>query len=84
MSVKIKYKKVGKNKAGKRKRARTHVQAQQPLVPAGQRGWWRLTHLLGYYGGMSATEYYKGAKLGKYPKPDKYVGRIPFWNAENF
>ncbi len=67
--------------AKKPKRRFNHVRPEQPLVPAGQKGWWRLKHYLGYLGGISESEYRKGVKVGRYDPPDRYVGRMPQWDA---
>ena len=66
----------------KRSRWTTHVQPEQPLIPAGSPGWWRLKHVIAFYG-ISASEYYKHAGT-RYRKPDKYRGRIPVWRSEKF
>jgi hypothetical protein len=72
----------GKSKGKQKRSGPTHVRPEQPLIPAGQKGFWRLKHLIAYLG-ISASEYYKHAGA-RYPKPDLYRGRVPVWRSENF
>ena len=65
------------------RRSYKHLPPQQPIIPAGRKGWWRLRHVLAFYG-ISESEYRAGAKVGPYRKPDEYRGRIPVWRAEKF
>ncbi len=68
------------------KKYRTHTRPRAPVITLDQPGRLRVGHLLAILG-ISCTTLYDGVtpKPGqtttRYPKPDGYDGRFPYWNT---
>lgn len=58
--------------------SRGHVRAEPPSQSLDLPGRLRVAQVLGYLG-VSHSTFYAGMKSGRYPKPDGYDGRMPFW-----
>ncbi|SFM42791.1 hypothetical protein SAMN05421863_102827 [Nitrosomonas communis] len=58
-----------------------HTQPKAPLVPLEQEGRLRVANWLALLGVCHST-FIKGVKSGRYPKPDGYDGRFPYWRNE--
>lgn len=57
-----------------------HTRAKAPIISLDQPGRLRVAHLLSLLS-ASHSRLYEGIKSGRYPKPDGYDGKIPFWNT---
>ena len=68
------------------KRQRGHTQARAPVISLDQCGRLRVCHLLAILGVSHAT-FYAGLKMKpgetttRYPQPDGYDGKFPFWRT---
>ena len=57
-----------------------HTRAKAPLVSLDMPGRLRVSAMLYFYGVAHST-FYAGLKLGRYPAPDGYDGKIPYWHT---
>lgn len=64
---------------GKRKR-NGHTRAKAPIISLDQPGRLRVAHLLSLLSISHAT-LYAGLKSGRYPQPDGFDGKMPFWQT---
>ncbi len=64
--------------AGGKKRG--HTRAKAPIISLDQPGRLRVAHVLCLLS-VSHSTLYVGIKTGRYPKPDGYDGKIPYWNT---
>ena len=58
-----------------------HTRPQAPFIDISQPGRLRVSNLLCLLG-VSHSTLYAGLKTGRYPKPDGYDGKMPFWRTE--
>ena len=69
-----------------RKKYLTHTKPRAPVIRLDQPGRLRVAHMLAILG-VSATTFYEGLKpepgqtATRYPKPDGYDGKLPYWNT---
>ena len=56
-----------------------HTKPKAPLTPLDQVGRLRVSNWLALLGVCHST-FVKGVKSGRYPAPDGYDGRFPYWN----
>jgi len=57
-----------------------HTRAKAPTISLDQPGRLRVAHLLSLLS-VSHSTLYIGIRRGRYPKPDGYDGKLPFWNT---
>ena len=57
-----------------------HTKPKAPVISLEQEGRLRVCNLLALFGVSHAT-LYSGLKSKRYPKPDGYDGKIPYWNT---
>ena len=79
MSVKISF--VSKANLQVPKKLCGHTKAAAPTIPIDQPGRLRVAHVMSILG-VSHSTLYAGIKSGRYPAPDGFDGRMPFWNTE--
>lgn len=60
--------------------SRTRSRAKPPLIDLNQPGRLSLGNMLALFN-VSAATFYAGMKSGRYPQPDGYDGRKPFWKT---
>lgn len=58
-----------------------HTLPKAPSIDLSQPGRLRVAHLLSLLGVAHST-LYLGLKTGRYPAPDGYDGKMPFWRTE--
>ena len=56
------------------------TRAKPPVIDLSQPGRLSLGNMLALFN-VSAATFYEGLKSGRYPKPDGYDGRRPFWKT---
>jgi len=64
-----------------KKKRSGHTKAKAPTISLDQPGRLRVGHLLSLCS-ISHTKLYDGLKTGRYPKPDGYDGKMPYWRTE--
>ena len=57
---------------------RGHVRPEPPTMSLDIEARLRVKQILGYLG-ISHSTLYAGIRNGRYPKPDGYDGRMPYW-----
>ncbi len=63
------------------KQQKGHTRPQAPTIDLAQPGRLRVAHLLCLLGVAHST-LYLGLKTGRYPAPDGYDGKMPFWRTD--
>lgn len=58
-----------------------HTKPKPPLISLNQPGRLRVANVMSLLGISHAT-LYAGMKTGRYPKPDGYDGKLPYWFTE--
>jgi hypothetical protein len=58
----------------------TRTRAKPPLIDLNQPGRLSVGNMLALFN-VSAATFYEGLKSGRYPKPDGWDGRRPFWKT---
>lgn len=58
-----------------------HTRPQAPTLSLDQPGRLRVAHLLSVFGVAHSTLYH-GIQMKRYPKPDGYDGKMPYWKTE--
>lgn len=61
-------------------RAQTRSRAKPPIIDLNQPGRLSVGNMLALFN-VSAATFYDGMKSGRYPQPDGYDGRKPFWKT---
>jgi hypothetical protein len=69
------------------RKQRGHTLPQAPIIPLDQPGRLRVAHILAILGVSHSTLYSglkrrEGAAQTRYPQPDGYDGRVPYWNTD--
>ena len=77
MAVHIKSAKASALKSAKN----GHTKAKPPMIDINGNGRYRVSNLLAMFN-ISHSTLYAGFNSGRYPKPDGYDGKIPFWNTK--
>ncbi len=72
-------KEVGINKAYTRKYG--HTKPRAPIISLEQEGRLRVSNLMAILA-VSHSTLYEGIKSGRYPKPDGYDGKLPYWRTD--
>lgn len=57
-----------------------HTKPRAPMISLEQAGRLRVCNLMAILG-VSHSTLYEGLKTGRYPKPDGYDTKIPFWRT---
>lgn len=57
-----------------------HTKPRAPLINLDQPGRFRVSNMLATLG-ISHSLFYQGMKEGRYPKPDGWDGKLPFWKT---
>lgn len=68
------------NKDGSNRKRCGHTRPKPPIIDLNQLGRLGVGNLLALIN-CSHSRFYDGMKTGRYPKPDGYDGRMPFWNT---
>ena len=58
-----------------------HTRAKAPAIPLDQPGRLRVANVIALLG-ISHSTLYAGIQSGRYPQPDGYDGRMPYWENE--
>jgi predicted DNA-binding transcriptional regulator AlpA len=58
-----------------------HTRPRPPDIPLDRPGRLRVAHVLCLLG-ISHSTFYAGQKTKRYPRPDGWDGKLPFWNTE--
>ena len=58
-----------------------HTKPMAPTISLDQPGRLRVAHLLSVFGVAHST-LYQGIQVKRYPKPDGYDGKMPYWKTE--
>lgn len=64
-----------------RKKINGHTKPAVPTISLDQPGRLRVAHMLSLLSVCHST-FYDGVATGRYPPPDGYDGRMPYWNTE--
>lgn len=59
-----------------------HTRASAPLISLDQPGRLRVAHVLSLLA-VSHSTLYAGMRSGRYPKPDGFDGKVPYWKTES-
>ena len=57
-----------------------HVRPQSPTMSLNFEARLRVSQVLGYLN-VSHSTFYAGMKNNRYPKPDGYDGKMPYWHS---
>lgn len=57
-----------------------HTKPQAPIIELDQPGRLRVAHVMAILS-ISHSLLYQGMKEGRYPKPDGWDGKFPYWNT---
>ncbi len=63
------------------KKKNGHTKPRAPMISLDQPGRLRTAHLLSLFG-VAHTTHSEGVRKGRYPKPDGYDGRMPYWHTQ--
>jgi predicted DNA-binding transcriptional regulator AlpA len=63
-----------------RRKQRGHTAPKAPMIRLDQPGRLRLANLLALFNCAHST-FYDRMKCGRYPKPDGYDGKCPYWKT---
>lgn len=58
-----------------------HTRAVAPTISLDQPGRLRVAHVLALLS-ISHSTLYAGMRMHRYPRPDGFDGKLPFWNTE--
>lgn len=58
-----------------------HTRAVAPTISLDQPGRLRVAHVLALLA-ISHSSLYAGMRMSRYPKPDGYDGKLPYWNTD--
>lgn len=58
-----------------------HTKATAPIIDILKPGRLRVANLMALFS-VSHSTIYQGLKVGRYPKPDGYDGKFPYWHTE--
>jgi hypothetical protein len=64
----------------KKVKSNGHTKAVAPTISLDQPGRLRVAHLMSLLG-VSHSTLYEGMKRKRYPEPDGWDGKIPYWNT---
>lgn len=74
----LKIIRVPANNPQKPKKANGHTKAVAPTISLDQPGRLRVAHVLSIYG-IAHSTLYDGLRRKRYPQPDGYDGKMPYW-----